>query len=213
MFEYNRNCCYKPDINVLKAQVWWYLLTKRHYIRFSYNFPVLFYFFVNSEDEEFEDSEDDDSSSDEWSEQDELPEALLMQQDDQEKRSTTNGSSRSGSVIGDKEEKKLVDEVDGEEEEDLQQIKDSSIEEVDKRRREKGSERKCLTNVTLDINDDDLLDYDEEDVLCEGMSTDSDSALSEAGEQEMLMEISKPVSFCKFNLSVHFCLVVFYSCA
>ncbi|CAH3018317.1 unnamed protein product, partial [Porites evermanni] len=133
----------------------------------------------HSEDEEFEDSEDDDSSSDEWSEQDELPEALLMQQDDQEKRSTINGSSRSGSVIGDKEEKKLVDEVDGEEEEDLQQIKDSSIEEVDKRRREKGSERKCLTNVTLDINDDDLLDYDEED----------------AGEQEMLMEISKPVSF------------------
>jgi len=138
-----------------------------------------------------------------------------MQQDDQEKRSTTNGSSRSGSVIGDKEEKKLVDEVDGEEEEDLQQIEDSSIEEVDKRRREKGSERNCLTNFTLDINDDDLLDYDkedfEEDVLWEGMSTVSDSAPSEAGEQEMSMAISKPVSFCKFNLLVHFCLVVFYS--
>lgn len=170
--------------------MWWYLLTKWHYISFSYNFPVLFYLFVNSED--------DDWSSDEWSEQDEVPDALLMQQDDQEKRSTTNGSSRSGSVIGDKEEKKLVDEVDGEEEEDLQQILDSSIEEVDKRRREKGGERKGLTNFTLDINDDDLLDYDEEDVLCEGMSTDSDSAPSEAG----VREISEPVSFCKFNLSV-----------
>ena len=216
MFEYNRNCCYKPDINVLKALVWWYLLTKWRYIKFSYNFPVLFYLFVNSEDEDFEDSEDDDSSSDEWSEQDELPEALLMQQDDQEKRSTTNGSSRSGSVIGDKEEKKLVDEVDGEEEEeeeDLQQIEDSSIEEVDKRRREKGSDRKCLTNVTLDNNDDDLLDYDEEDVLCEEMSIDWDSAPSEVVEQDMFRAISKPVSFCKFNLSVHFCLVVFYSCA
>ena len=125
-----------------------------------------------------------------------------MKQEDQEERSTTNGSSRSGSVIGDKEDKKLVDEVDGEEEEDLQQMFDSSIEEVDKRRREKGSERKCLTNFTLDINDDDLLDYDEEDALCEGMPTDSDSAPSEAGEQEMSMAVSKPVSFCKFNLSV-----------
>ena len=113
-----------------------------------------------------------------------------MQQEDQEKRSTT-----SGSVIGDKEEKKLVDEVDGEEEEDLRQIEDSSIEEVDKRRREKGSERKCLTNLTT------------------RGGTDSDSAPSEAGEQEMSMAISKPVSFCKFNLSVHFCLVVFYSYA
>ena len=197
MFEYNRNCCYKPDINVLKALVWWYLLTKWHYIRFSYNFPVLFYLFVNSEDEDFEDSEDDDWLSDEWSEQDELPEALLMQQEDQEKRSTTSGSSRSGSVIGDKEEKKLVDEVDGEEEGDLQQIEDSLIEEVDKRRREKGSKRKCLTILTHRG----------------GMSTDSDSAPSEAGEQEMSMAISKPVSFCKFNLLVHFCLVVFYSYA
>lgn len=114
-----------------------------------------------------------------------------MQQEDQEKRPTTNGSSRSGSVIGDKEEKKLVDEVDGEEEEDLPQI-----EEVDKRRREKGSERKCLTNTHRG-----------------GMSTDSDSAPSEAGEQEMSMAISKPVVCCKFNLSVHFCLVVFDSYA
>ena len=180
MFEYNRNCCYKADINVLKALLWWYLLTKWHYIRFSYNFPVLLYLFVNSEDEDFEDSEDDDWSSDEWSEQDELPEALLMQQDDQEKRSTTSGSSPSGS-----------DEVDGKEEEDLQQIEDSSIEEVDTGRREKRSERKWLTNLTRG---------------------DSDSAPSEAGEQEMSMAISKSAACCKFNLSVHFCLV-FYSYA
>lgn len=109
-----------------------------------------------------------------------------MQQDDQEKRSTTSGSSPSCS-----------DEVDGEEEEDLQQIEDSSIEEVDTGRREKRSERKCLTNLTHRG----------------GMSTDSDSAPSEAGEQEMSMAISKSAACCKFNLSVHFCLVVFYSYA
>lgn len=103
-----------------------------------------------------------------------------MQQDDQEKRSTTSGSSPSGS-----------DEVDGKEEEDLQQIEDSSIEEVDTGRREKRSERKWLTNLTRG---------------------DSDSAPSEAGEQEMSMAISKSAACCKFNLSVHFCLV-FYSYA
>lgn len=102
-----------------------------------------------------------------------------MQQDDQEKRSTTSGSSPSGS-----------DEVDGEEEEDLQQIEDSSIEEVDTGRREKRSERKCLTTHR----------------------GDSDSAPSEAGEQEMSMAISKSAACGKFNLSVHFCLV-FYSYA
>lgn len=102
-----------------------------------------------------------------------------MQQDDQEKRSTTSGSSPSGS-----------DEVDGKEE-DLQQIEDSSIEEVDTGRREKRSERKWLTNLTRG---------------------DSDSAPSEAGEQEMSMAISKSAACGKFNLSVHFCLV-FYSYA
>lgn len=104
-----------------------------------------------------------------------------MQQDDQEKRSTTSGSSPSGS-----------DEVDGKEEEDLQQIEDSSIEEVDTGRREKRSERKWLTNLTH--------------------RGDPDSAPSEEGEQEMSMAISKSAACGKFNLSVHFCLV-FYSYA
>lgn len=103
-----------------------------------------------------------------------------MQQDDQEKRSTTSGSSPSGS-----------DEVDGKEE-DLQQIEDSSIEEVDTGRREKRSERKWLTNLTH--------------------RGDPDSAPSEAEEQEMSMAISKSAACGKFNLSVHFCLV-FYSYA
>ena len=54
-----------------------------------------------------------------------------------------------------------------------------------------------VQEVDLQLND---WDHEEEGVLFEGVSTESDSAPSEAEAQEMSSGISKPVVCCKFNL-------------
>ena len=85
-------------------------------------------------------------------------------------------------------------------------------EDQEKRSTTNGSSRS--DNVMGDKEEKDLIDYfdgvqevdlkqidwDHEEVLFEGVSTESDSAPSEAEAQEMSSGISKPVVCCKFNL-------------